>query len=73
MNAAEGNRCDKVNTSSQYYSDLNLNYLGFNIDDDQETDITVYFYDAAKFIHENINDTNKTGLRIFQIIFKITF
>lgn len=56
LNTAEGSRFGQVDTGHLYYRDMpNIRYMGFPMTDHPSTDISRYFYIAAKFIENGIN------------------
>lgn len=56
LNTAEGTRFGQVDTGHQYYRDMpNIRYMGFPMTDHPSTDISRYFYIAAKFIDNAIS------------------
>uniref|UniRef100_A0A3Q2QGZ5 Dual specificity protein phosphatase n=1 Tax=Fundulus heteroclitus TaxID=8078 RepID=A0A3Q2QGZ5_FUNHE len=54
LNAAEG-KWNNVLTGANYYSDLNIKYLGVEADDKPTFNISQYFFLAAEFIHEALS------------------
>ncbi|NXX94742.1 DS13B phosphatase, partial [Centropus bengalensis] len=48
LNAADGPY--SINTGAKYYQDLQMEYYGVEAFDDPSFDLSVFFYDAAKFI-----------------------
>lgn len=60
LNAAEGCRYGQVDTGHSYYRDMpSIRYMGFSMIDAPTTDISRYFYDAAKFIDSAISSGGK--------------
>lgn len=60
LNAAEGCRYGQVDTGHSYYRDMpNIRYMGFQMMDAPSTNISRYFYVAAKFIESAINSGGK--------------
>ncbi|XP_063700497.1 dual specificity protein phosphatase 13B isoform X1 [Culicoides brevitarsis] len=66
LNAAEGTRFGQVDTGHSYYRDMqnmsrktNFRYMGFPLIDQPSSDISRYFYIAAKFIENGINSGGK--------------
>lgn len=56
LNAAEGTRFGQVDTGHAYYRDMpQVRYMGFQMTDHPSTDISRYFYIAAKFIDNAIS------------------
>ncbi|XP_048359215.1 dual specificity protein phosphatase 13-like [Sphaerodactylus townsendi] len=55
LNAADGPY--NINTGARYYKDLPVEYYGVQAFDDTSFDISIFFRDAANFIHEAL----KTG------------
>uniref|UniRef100_A0A336LBD3 Dual specificity protein phosphatase n=1 Tax=Culicoides sonorensis TaxID=179676 RepID=A0A336LBD3_CULSO len=56
LNTAEGTRLGQVDTGHAYYRDMpTVRYMGFPLVDQPSTDISRYFYIAAKFIENGIN------------------
>lgn len=56
LNTAEGSRYGQVDTGHAYYRDMpNVRYMGFPMTDQPSTDISRYFYIAAKFIDNAIS------------------
>lgn len=56
LNTAEGSRFGQVDTGHAYYRDLpQIRYMGFPLTDHPSTDISRYFYIAAKFIDNAIS------------------
>nr|XP_008112492.1 PREDICTED: dual specificity protein phosphatase 13 isoform X2 [Anolis carolinensis]XP_008112493.1 PREDICTED: dual specificity protein phosphatase 13 isoform X2 [Anolis carolinensis] len=55
LNAADGPY--NINTGARYYRDLPVQYYGVQAFDDTSFDISIFFYDAADFIHKAL----KTG------------
>lgn len=56
LNTAEGTRLGQVDTGHIYYRDMpKVRYMGFPMIDQPSTDISRYFYIAAKFIENGIN------------------
>lgn len=60
LNTAEGSRYGQVDTGHAYYRDMpNVRYMGFPMTDQPSTDISRYFYIAAKFIDNAISSGGK--------------
>ncbi|XP_067614809.1 dual specificity phosphatase 29 isoform X4 [Eurosta solidaginis] len=60
LNAAEGCRYGQVDTGHSYYRDMpSIRYMGFPMVDAPTTDISRYFYVAAKFIDSALNSGGK--------------
>ncbi|XP_004518794.1 dual specificity phosphatase DUPD1 isoform X4 [Ceratitis capitata] len=60
LNAAEGCRYGQVDTGHSYYRDMpSIRYMGFPMVDAPTTDISRYFYVAAKFIDSAISSGGK--------------
>ncbi|XP_037810338.1 dual specificity protein phosphatase 13 isoform X2 [Lucilia sericata] len=60
LNAAEGCRYGQVDTGHSYYRDMpSIRYMGFPMIDAPTTDISRYFYVAAKFIDSAISGGGK--------------
>ncbi|XP_053948073.1 dual specificity phosphatase 29 isoform X2 [Anastrepha obliqua] len=60
LNAAEGCRYGQVDTGHSYYRDMpSIRYMGFPMIDAPTTDISRYFYVAAKFIDSAISSGGK--------------
>ncbi|XP_073829119.1 dual specificity protein phosphatase 13B isoform X2 [Musca autumnalis] len=60
LNAAEGCRYGQVDTGHSYYRDMpSIRYMGFPMVDAPTTDISRYFYVAAKFIESALNSGGK--------------
>ncbi|XP_065366044.1 dual specificity protein phosphatase 13A isoform X2 [Calliphora vicina] len=60
LNAAEGCRYGQVDTGHSYYRDMpSVKYMGFPMIDAPTTDISRYFYVAAKFIDSAISSGGK--------------
>ncbi|KNC23087.1 hypothetical protein FF38_10452 [Lucilia cuprina] len=60
LNAAEGCRYGQVDTGHIYYRDMpSIRYMGFPMIDAPTTDISRYFYVAAKFIDSAISSGGK--------------
>lgn len=56
LNTAEGARYGQVDTGHVYYRDMsNVRYMGFPMTDQPSTDISRYFYIAAKFIENGVS------------------
>lgn len=56
LNTAEGSRFGQVDTGHAYYRDVpQIRYMGFPMTDHPSTDISRYFYIAAKFIDNAIS------------------
>lgn len=56
LNTAEGSRFGQVDTGHSYYRDMpEIRYMGFPMTDQPSTDISRYFYIAAKFIENGVN------------------
>ncbi|XP_061490851.1 dual specificity protein phosphatase 13B-like [Rhineura floridana] len=55
LNAADGPY--NINTGARYYRDLPIEYYGVQAFDDTSFDISIFFHDAANFIHKAL----KTG------------
>nr|XP_056705115.1 dual specificity protein phosphatase 13-like [Euleptes europaea] len=55
LNAADGPY--NINTGARYYRDLPVEYYGVQAFDDSSFDISIFFHDAANFIHKAL----KTG------------
>lgn len=56
LNTAEGSRFGQVDTGHAYYRDVpQIRYMGFPLTDHPSTDISRYFYIAAKFIDNAIS------------------
>ncbi|XP_026566778.1 dual specificity protein phosphatase 13-like [Pseudonaja textilis] len=53
LNAADGPY--SVNTGARYYRDLPIQYYGVQAFDDNSFDISVFFHEAADFIHQALN------------------
>ncbi|XP_060625105.2 dual specificity protein phosphatase 13B-like [Anolis sagrei] len=53
LNAADGPY--NINTGARYYRDLPVQYYGVQAFDDTSFDISIFFYDAADFIHKALN------------------
>ncbi|CAO1396599.1 unnamed protein product [Diamesa hyperborea] len=66
LNTAEGTRFGQVDTGHGYYRDMPaLRYMGFALIDQPSTDISRYFYIAAKFIENGINSGGKVLVHCF--------
>lgn len=50
LNAAHGPR--RIHTGPQFYGDTSIEYHGVEASDCKDFDLRPYFSDAAKFIHE---------------------
>ncbi|KAJ8686348.1 hypothetical protein QAD02_022142 [Eretmocerus hayati] len=61
LNAAEGKKFGMVNTSSDYYRETGMRYLGLQMLDLPSTDISQFFYTAAAFIENAV----ATGGRVY--------
>ncbi|XP_055306436.1 dual specificity protein phosphatase 13 isoform X2 [Sitodiplosis mosellana] len=60
LNTAEGSRFGQVDTGHAYYRDVpQIRYMGFPLTDHPSTDISRYFYIAAKFIDNAISSGGK--------------
>ncbi|XP_037919194.1 dual specificity protein phosphatase 13 isoform X2 [Hermetia illucens] len=60
LNTAEGSRYGQVDTGHSYYRDVpTMRYMGFPMMDQPTTDISRYFYIAAKFIENAVNSGGK--------------
>ncbi|KAL5280773.1 DUSP3 family protein [Megaselia abdita] len=60
LNAAEGTKYGQVDTGHIYYRDMpKLRYMGFQVIDQITSDISRYFYLAAKFIENALNSGGK--------------
>ncbi|KAI2643985.1 Dual specificity phosphatase 29 [Labeo rohita] len=46
---------EKVNTGAKYYKGMNITYYGVPVMDDHLSDISKYFFPAAKFIHKALS------------------
>lgn len=56
LNTAEGSRFGQVDTGHAYYRDMpQIRYMGFPMTDHPSTDISRYFYIAAKFCDNAIS------------------
>ncbi|KYO27604.1 dual specificity protein phosphatase 13 [Alligator mississippiensis] len=53
LNAADGPY--SINTGARYYRDLQIEYYGVEAFDDPSFDLSIFFYDAANFIHKALN------------------
>ncbi|XP_070801188.1 dual specificity protein phosphatase 13B-like [Pituophis catenifer annectens] len=53
LNAADGPY--NINTGARYYRDLPIQYYGVQAFDDNSFDISVFFHEAADFIHKALN------------------
>lgn len=63
MNAAEGT-WNNVDTGVGYYSDMDVVYHGVVAEDIPTFDLSQYFYSAASFIEETLNNPqSKTTLK----------
>lgn len=63
LNTAEGTRFGQVDTGHAYYRELsNVRYMGFPMTDQPSTNISRYFYIAAKFIESAITSGGKSEL-----------
>lgn len=72
LNTAEGSRYGQVDTGHAYYRDMpNIRYMGFPMTDQPSTDISRYFYIAAKFIDNAISSGGKIILYIRLAVFYI--
>lgn len=61
LNTAEGSRFGQVDTGHTYYRDMShIRYMGFPMTDHPSTDISRYFYIAAKFIENGVSSGGKT-------------
>lgn len=73
MNTAEGTRFGQVDTGHAYYRDMpQIRYMGFPMTDHPSTDISRYFYIAAKFIDNAISSGGST-LFIFSFSYEGNF
>lgn len=54
LNAAEG-KWNNVLTGANYYTDLNIQYFGVEVDDKPTFNISQYFLPATEFIHEALS------------------
>ncbi|CAM5156092.1 unnamed protein product [Natator depressus] len=53
LNAADGPY--SINTGARYYKDLQVAYHGVEAFDDPSFDLSIFFYDAANFIHKALH------------------
>ncbi|XP_038266053.1 dual specificity protein phosphatase 13-like [Dermochelys coriacea] len=53
LNAADG--LYSINTGARYYKDLQVAYHGVEAFDDPSFDLSIFFYDAANFIHKALH------------------
>uniref|UniRef100_A0A8C6X2Z1 Dual specificity protein phosphatase n=1 Tax=Naja naja TaxID=35670 RepID=A0A8C6X2Z1_NAJNA len=60
LNAADGPY--NINTGARYYRDLPIQYYGVQAFDDNSFDISVFFHEAADFIHQALNSE---GSKVF--------
>lgn len=68
LNTAEGSRFGQVDTGHAYYRDVpTIRYMGFPLTDHPATDISRYFYIAAKFIDNGISSGGKCTFYTFEI------
>ena len=56
LNCAEGNDEYQVNTSENYYKNVNIKYMGIPGHDRPSWNISVYFEQAARFIDNAIQN-----------------
>ncbi|XP_016350888.1 dual specificity phosphatase DUPD1-like [Sinocyclocheilus anshuiensis] len=52
----------KANIGVKYYKGMNISYYGVPVTDDHLFDISKYFYQAAKFIHKALSNTESKVL-----------
>lgn len=65
LNTAEGTRFGQVDTGHAYYRDVpTIRYMGFPLTDHPSTDISRYFYIAAKFVDNGISSGGKCTCHI---------
>lgn len=81
LNTAEGSRFGQVDTGHAYYRDVpQIRYMGFPLTDHPSTDISRYFYIAAKFIDNAISSGGQfffwrinIALKLFNVTFLFVF
>lgn len=61
LNAAKGTKFSQVDTNQEFYNDLKIKFLGFNLMDVEACKIDKYFKAAAEFIHQSIDDKKQQG------------
>lgn len=59
LNTAEGNRFGMVNTSTLYYRNTDIKYMGFQLLDLPTTNISVHFQETADFIENSVKSGGK--------------
>uniref|UniRef100_A0A671K1X5 Tyrosine-protein phosphatase domain-containing protein n=1 Tax=Sinocyclocheilus anshuiensis TaxID=1608454 RepID=A0A671K1X5_9TELE len=52
----------KANIGVKYYKGMNISYYGVPVTDDHLFDISKYFYQAAKFIHKALSNTESKSV-----------
>lgn len=70
LNAAHGTG---VYTGASFYNGLNIQYLGIEVDDFPDTDISKHFRPAAEFLDEALlTYRGKRRLKGFQVVWELT-
>jgi hypothetical protein len=64
LNAAEGDKLGLVDTSKDYYRDTNIKYMGVNLEDLLETNISAHFAETADFIQNGVKSGGNYKLRL---------
>jgi hypothetical protein len=54
LNTAEGDEIRLVDTSKDYYRDTNIKYMGVQLQDRPETNISAHFAETADFIEDGV-------------------
>lgn len=69
LNTAEGRRFGQVDTGHAFYRDLpQIRYMGFPMTDHPSTDISRYFYIAAKFIDNALSNGGKLTVLLLSVL-----
>lgn len=64
VNCAQGAKFNMVNTDQSYYSDANIGFKGYTLDDICFENISRYFRDAAQYIHDALESNGTNGGRV---------
>ena len=59
VNAAQGPKFSQINTSQEYYADVNVTFLGINAIDTPRFQMQKYFHTVADFMEEAFKHSGK--------------
>jgi hypothetical protein len=63
LNTAEGDELEMVNTSKHYYRNMNIKYMGVQLQDLPVTNVSAHFAETADFIEDGVKSGGNYKLR----------